>query len=78
VRLLHTEAFVAHDADGCEAVDGQRSERSVPLKDGLRLSLFTTLTVLGTPEDITISELAIEHYFPVYKATDLLVRSILA
>jgi transcriptional regulator with XRE-family HTH domain len=47
-------------------------------KDGLRLSMFTTLTVLGTAEDITTSELAIEHYFPADEATDQLVRSIMS
>lgn len=50
----------------------------VPLemeKDGLRLSLFTTLTVVGTAADITTSELAIEHYFPADDATDQLLRS---
>jgi transcriptional regulator with XRE-family HTH domain len=50
----------------------------VPLemeKDGLRLSLFTTLTIVGTAADITTSELAIEHYFPADDATDQLLRS---
>jgi transcriptional regulator with XRE-family HTH domain len=47
-------------------------------KDGLRLSMFTTLTVLGTAEDITTSELAIEHYFPADEATDQLVRALMS
>ena len=33
-------------------------------KDGMRLSYFTTLTTLGTPTDITLSELRIEQYYP--------------
>jgi len=45
-------------------------------KEGIRLSMFTTLTILGTAEDITTSELAIEHYFPADDATDQLVRSL--
>jgi hypothetical protein len=35
------------------------------------------VTVLGTAEDITTSEVAIEHYFPADEATDELVRSIM-
>lgn len=38
-------------------------------KDGLRLSWFTTLTTLGTPTDITLSELRIEQYYPADEAT---------
>ena len=51
----------------------------IPLKlekGPLRLSLFTTLTILGTAQDITTSDLAIEHYFPADDATDALVRSV--
>jgi transcriptional regulator with XRE-family HTH domain len=35
-----------------------------------RLSLFTTLTTMGTPTDVTASELRIEHYFPADEATE--------
>jgi transcriptional regulator with XRE-family HTH domain len=34
-------------------------------RDGLRLELFTTITTLGTPVDITLQELRIETFFPV-------------
>ncbi|MAT06255.1 MAG: transcriptional regulator [Acidimicrobiaceae bacterium] len=34
-----------------------------------RLSMFTTLTSFGTPRDITLDELAIEHFFPADTAT---------
>lgn len=40
-----------------------------------RLSLFTTLTTLGTPTDVTASELRIEHYFPADEATELAMRA---
>ena len=33
-------------------------------KDGTRLKLFSTLTTLGTPMDVTAQELRIESYFP--------------
>jgi len=37
---------------------------------GTELSMFTTLTTLGTPTDVTLSELRIEHYFPADEATE--------
>ncbi|HPA90503.1 MAG TPA: helix-turn-helix transcriptional regulator [Quisquiliibacterium sp.] len=33
-------------------------------KDGVTLSLFTTITTLGTPHDVTLNELRIESFFP--------------
>ena len=38
-------------------------------KDGTRLDLFSTLTTLGTPLDVTAQELRIESYFPADEAT---------
>lgn len=35
----------------------------------LRLSLFTTITTLGTPLDVTLQEMRIETYFPADEAT---------
>ncbi len=37
--------------------------------EGASLSLFTASTVFGTPLDITLSELAIESYFPANQRT---------
>ena len=39
------------------------------------LRLFTTITTLGTPIDVTAQELRIESYFPADEATDRLIRS---
>jgi transcriptional regulator with XRE-family HTH domain len=50
----------------------------VPLQirmDGRILSFFTTTTVFGTPVDITLSELAIESFFPADPATSDLLRA---
>jgi len=33
-------------------------------KDGLELNLFTTITTLGTPHDVTVHELMLESFFP--------------
>jgi len=38
-------------------------------KDGTCLQLFSTLTTLGTPIDVTAQELRIESYFPADEAT---------
>jgi hypothetical protein len=38
------------------------------------LSLFTTIATLGTPTDVTLSELRIEQYHPADAATDAWIR----
>jgi transcriptional regulator with XRE-family HTH domain len=38
------------------------------------LSFFTTTTVFGTPIDVTLSELMLEHFYPADDETDRLVR----
>jgi hypothetical protein len=38
-------------------------------KNGTRLQLFSTLTTLGTPIDVTAQELRMESYFPADEAT---------
>ncbi len=43
-------------------------------KGDLELRLFTTLTSLGTPTDVTAQELWIESYFPADEATDRRLR----
>jgi transcriptional regulator with XRE-family HTH domain len=42
----------------------------------LELRLFTMLTSIGTPLDVTAEELHVETYFPADDATDALVRSL--
>ncbi|MEA2876350.1 MAG: hypothetical protein QOF14_1546 [Hyphomicrobiales bacterium] len=51
----------------------------VPLKfvtDAGTLSLFSTTTIFGTPVDVTLSELAIESFFPADAATAELLRGV--
>ena len=43
-------------------------------KGGAHLKLFTTLTTLGTPYDITLHELRIESFFPADAHTDTALR----
>jgi transcriptional regulator with XRE-family HTH domain len=42
---------------------------------GVELSLFTTLTTFGTPQDITLDELAVELFFPADDATESILRN---
>jgi hypothetical protein len=46
------------------------------LKDGLNLRLFSTITTLGTPQDITLQELRLESWFPADEATETYFRSL--
>ena len=70
------------------APDGLRQRKSageseyagvvVPMRltvDGGVLSFFSTTTVFGTPLDITLSELALEAFFPADIATAEALRS---
>jgi transcriptional regulator with XRE-family HTH domain len=43
---------------------------------GLELSLFTTITTLGTPQDLSACDLRIETYHPADAATEQLLRSL--
>ncbi len=44
--------------------------------DGLELRLFTMLTSIGTPLDVTAEDLHIESYFPADDATEAALRSL--
>jgi hypothetical protein len=37
--------------------------------EGTELNLFTTITTLGTPHDVTVHELRLESFFPADNAT---------
>lgn len=53
----------------------------VPLRLATRagtLSFFSTTMVFGTPIDVTLSELAVENFFPADAETDRVVRRIAA
>jgi hypothetical protein len=38
-------------------------------KEGVELNLFTTITTLGTPHDVTVHELRLESFFPADDAS---------
>jgi transcriptional regulator with XRE-family HTH domain len=43
-------------------------------RDGVELKLFTTITTLGTPHDVTLHELRMESFFPANEATSVWFR----
>lgn len=45
------------------------------LLGGVALSLFTTLTSLGTATDVGLAELHLEHWFPADDATEVALRA---
>ena len=59
---------------------GDEPSLLVPLRlaveDDRELSLFTTLTTFGTPLDVTLSELAVELFYPADDATDAALRAL--
>jgi transcriptional regulator with XRE-family HTH domain len=46
--------------------------------DGIELQLFTMMTSIGTPLDVTAEEIHIETYFPADDATDAALRGLTA
>jgi transcriptional regulator with XRE-family HTH domain len=79
--LLHEVLSYTYDAGPSQKDKEPHIHLSVlvPLKMhtpvGL-LSFFSTTTVFGTPVDVTLSELAIEMFFPADAETDRLVRGL--
>ncbi|SFU39811.1 Transcriptional regulator, contains XRE-family HTH domain [Methylobacterium sp. 174MFSha1.1] len=65
---------------GAPSGDGSGDGVAVPLVLALpagRLSLLSTTTVFGTPVDITLSELAVEAFFPADPGTAALLHRLL-
>lgn len=84
---LHAELealpFDEHEAasQGAVSLDTPDAEVVVPMR--LRtpygeLGLFSTITVFGTPNDVTLSELAIEAFFPSDDASRKLLEQLAA
>jgi transcriptional regulator with XRE-family HTH domain len=81
--LKEMQTYHTPGSDGADrtppAIDPATANVVIPFRlrtDFGDLSFFSTTTVFGTPVDITLSELAIEAFFPADEATsDLLNRS---
>lgn len=50
---------------------------SAPEKDGRELDFFSTVTTLGTAQDITLQELRIECFHPANERTRLAARALM-
>lgn len=77
VGALYDEFFANHEPDG--SVPRPESEVAIPMIfrfRGRELSLFSTITTFGTPQDITLEELSIESYYPADTDSATLLRSI--
>jgi transcriptional regulator with XRE-family HTH domain len=65
---------------GGESESLPRDSLVVPLRyrlpDGRELSMFSMTTVFGTPLDVTVSELAIETFYPADEPSAALLRSL--
>ena len=72
-------SYPIHIDAGVPAQHHEYSEVGVPFQlalDGHTLTMFSTTMVFGTPIDITLSELAIESFFPADAATADLLHAI--
>lgn len=82
LEALHAELDALPAPDGHHDEAGEEAEYAgvvVPMRlrtpAGL-LSFFSTTTVFGTPVDVTLSELAIEAFFPADRATAEALRGL--
>ena len=77
--LRELKAYPAPEAAGPPAAERGPYEVVVPLQlvtPAGTLSLISTTTVFGTPLDVTLSELALETFFPADAATAALLRGL--
>jgi hypothetical protein len=58
------------------ATDPILLQRCILSRDGAELSLFSTVTTFGTPNDITLSELTIEAFYPADERTRAALQSL--
>jgi transcriptional regulator with XRE-family HTH domain len=80
-RLPGPEARAAHDPEAKAAHDPSETLGGLAVPFRLRtpagtLSLISTTTVFGTPIDVTVSELALETFFPADEATAAALRAL--
>ncbi|MDQ1815417.1 hypothetical protein RBA41_19125 [Massilia sp. CCM 9210] len=68
--LAELAALPGIDAIGTAAHAPNLDRRALPFlpltirKDDVELNVFTTITTMGTPHDVTVHELRIESFFP--------------
>lgn len=80
LRALHDElaAYPFIDVGERAAQTSPHNDVVLPVRfrsDAGELALFTTITQFGTPLDVTLSELALESFYPADAATATLLRA---
>ncbi len=78
LAALLEELAALPGAEPSQSHDLAGGEVAVPLRlrhEGRELSFISTLTMFGTPVDITVAELAIESFFPADSATSDFIRA---
>jgi hypothetical protein len=80
--LDEVAAFPAVRASPAAHDSGTRPGVVLPMQirtdAGAVLSFFSTMTVFGAPLDVTVSELALESFFPADETTEDAVRSMVS
>ncbi|OZM78526.1 helix-turn-helix domain-containing protein [Pseudonocardia sp. MH-G8] len=83
LRALHDEVrrYPVPAFDGAAAGDDGEARRASPIEVPLRirtphgvLSMFSTMATFGAPADVTLSELAIELFYPLDEFTSAALR----
>lgn len=77
VGALYDEYFAGQAPDG--AAPGPQAEVATPMVfrfQGHELSLFSTVTTFGTPQDITLEEISIESYYPADAGSAAILRDL--
>ncbi|WP_414706658.1 helix-turn-helix domain-containing protein [Ralstonia sp. UBA689] len=75
IRALQPVLFDASEASATPSAPAQSANDPPPFlpvtlqRDGVTLSLFTTLTTLGTPRDAGLQEMRIECFYPADEAS---------
>jgi transcriptional regulator with XRE-family HTH domain len=75
LRSLHAELSALPGGSSNVRPDGIVVPLRFTADDGTELSFFSTTSVLGTPLDVTLAELAIEAFLPADPATAAALRS---
>jgi transcriptional regulator with XRE-family HTH domain len=79
IRFLEELLAMPGLPSGCDAPEPEAPAPPViPVelrKDGVVLRIFTTLTSIGTPQDVTLQELTVESSFPADAETDAFLRT---
>ncbi|MEV0776578.1 helix-turn-helix transcriptional regulator [Streptomyces sp. NPDC050433] len=79
VGALYDEFFAEDGPEEAVPPPSPESEVATPMIfrfQGRELSLFSTITTFGTPQDITLDEISIESYYPADADSAALLRTL--